>query len=158
MTSKVSCFFNVYDAKPAATDPAPSSLPICNIEFRILYRYQLKLPPVEGDEVVIEDLVLPEQRTSHRVPIVFPLSMWRELYLPDVLRTLNLDTHVLNFLKPKITEAAISLAQRNGNKGFAVTIEVGILKVEVLAKDLTDKIARELIEMEPRSKIKEGKT
>lgn len=107
---------------------------------------------------MIEDLVLPEQRTSHRVPIVFPLSMWRELYLPDVLRTLNLDTHVLNFLKPKITEAAISLAQRNGNKGFAVTIEVGILKVEVLAKDLTDKIARELIEMEPRSKIKEGKT
>ncbi|KAJ9140545.1 hypothetical protein P3X46_031180 [Hevea brasiliensis] len=152
MTSKVSCLFNVYEAK-GATNPASSSLPTCNIEFRILYRYQLKLPPEEGAAIVIEDLVTPEQRSSIRVPIVFPLSMWRELYLPDVLKTLNLDTHVLNFLKPKIADAAISLAQRNGNKGFAMIIELGIFKVECLGKEEVDKIASELINMEPRSKL-----
>uniref|UniRef100_A0A2P2PL63 Uncharacterized protein MANES_14G085600 n=1 Tax=Rhizophora mucronata TaxID=61149 RepID=A0A2P2PL63_RHIMU len=146
MTSKYSYILKVYEAKTASPDPVPN--PGCNIEMHIRYRYQLKIPSNEGTMAVIEDLITPEQRTTLRIPVFFPLARWRELYLSDVLLPTNLDINMRNILNPRVSKAIASVAERNGNKGFDIVVKVGILKAETMSKEEVSRIAARLAKME----------
>ncbi|KAJ8773152.1 hypothetical protein K2173_028329 [Erythroxylum novogranatense] len=143
MPSKYRYLVTIQDVKSTPTNS--STIPMCTIEFHIRFRYQLKFPSNEGQEVVLDDVVTPEQRVTSRLPLVFPLTLWRELYLSDLLKNSNLGSRVRACLNPKIADTVSSFAARNGNKGFDMVLNVGIFKVETMGKDEVDRIARGLV-------------
>ena len=73
MTSNISCVVNIHEPESDSTNAtvaSNSSIPVCAIEFHILFKYQLKLPANNTTVLVIEDAVTLEHRTSLRIHLI----------------------------------------------------------------------------------------
>ncbi|WCJ33350.1 hypothetical protein M5689_014719 [Euphorbia peplus] len=123
----------------------------CDIEYHILYRYQLTIPTKGGVHVVVEDIVAPLQRFLIKIPIhQFCLSLWVDSCLKDLVNTLSLEYSVVDFMKPKIEEAASQLirhynSRRGNHNGYTMVVQLGIFKVDFIEQDEANNILRGLI-------------
>ena len=153
MTTRRSC---VHFSWQEATPPSPATaatatilMPSCTVELRIRLQYQLKFTR-NGFTKVLDEVLTPEYITSHKFPIIFPLSLWRECFLSDdtFFKSLNLDANVSRYLRPKIAEAVISLAERLGkNIEVKIVVTLGVLREDFIDDNEVAKISDEFLEV-----------
>ena len=85
----------------------------------------------EGAEMLEEDIVSPEVVGVFGVLVhVFHLPQLRQLYVFNILASLNLGSTVLKYVTPRTTSFAEEVVERSGGDGFWKVVEVDVCAVD----------------------------
>lgn len=85
----------------------------------------------EGAEMLPEDVVSPEVVGVFGVLVhVFHLPQLRQLYVFNILASLNLGSTVFKYVTPRITSFAEEVVERSGGDGFWKVVEVDVCAVD----------------------------
>ena len=85
----------------------------------------------EGAEMLAEDIVSPEVVGVFGVLVhVFHLPQLRQLYVFNILASLNLGSTVLKYVTPRTTSFAEEVVERSGGDGFWKVVEMDVCAVD----------------------------
>ncbi|GMY35173.1 hypothetical protein FCV25MIE_30415 [Fagus crenata] len=143
---EIYCSLNMYEANdnPQTLLSDTTMLTIC---FYMTERYQLKIQPSQGVEIIVEDIISPELCAYVKIPLfVTPLNSLRQKYVSRELSKLNLDPTVREYLKEQIESRVLGEVERNGmfKEGFQVVAELQVFKVESVYKEEFDRHASQI--------------
>ncbi|XVF11796.1 hypothetical protein REPUB_Repub08aG0058600 [Reevesia pubescens] len=140
----VSCDLFIYEADLTSKYPSLNLSGV--VVLRIRSRYQLLIKTEKGAQFPVDDVTTPELCSSFVIPTVFLYMEVSELYVEKKLLDLGFDDKACKFLVPKISEFAVSVAERRkeGKQGYVTVAAIGILKADYIEKQELAKIARNL--------------
>ena len=86
---------------------------------------------MEAAEMLAEDVVSPEVVGVFGVLVhVFHLPQLRQLYVFNILASLNLGSTVFKYVTPRITSFAEEVVERSGGDGFWKVVEMDVCAVD----------------------------
>lgn len=111
------------------------------IQIRINLRYQLFIKAC-GIVFLVEEIITPEVVTLVAVPSDFLLSSFSVMIVFDVLANFKVDTKVIDYSSPRITNLAVDMAKRRGItvSDFITVAEVLTNKIDYIREKEFDKI------------------